>query len=482
MTTPTTTALGLEHICSIDDIFQRHLLPYLTATALGRLECTSPTLRTQILQTSSGWKILCQRDFVVELQHQQQQQECLAPVYNTELQSFDELKACPTWKEAYKQWVAWQSWTHGGVKPKDLVKAIHLFCRLKVWLRQNNLQSVLRSFAPCLEQNVFARLKESRFPSGLLALYSVHGGQKQLRPRSPDSDFFAGLFGGYTCYNNFYSMRLMHANLFAAEEFRPREQDPIPVAMSPGNPRTYLFVMPPTHEDPEGSIAISNVLPIHGPSPSPRFQTVGHGGILSYLETYADRVEAGYYQPIPIIPGAPTSTGICLFPNAGPTVSCAVTRGIEVRASARWFPDLIDAGRENLNFGYSIRIRMVENADFETCQLVGRHWAFIDGNGTVRRVDGEGVIGKQPLFFRENNKSGYMDLGPAGDEERYPNSVFYYQSQSGPVAGTSVEDTHQSASVEGTFSFVPGSLEHPQGPMFHVTVENFPLSVSLPFY
>ena len=274
-------------------------------------------------------------------------------------------------------------------------------------------------------------------------------------------------------------MRLIHAHMFGDEERLPLDDDqkqPLMVAMSPGNPRTYLFVNS-THDDPEGSILFSHSGTIHGPIRP--HQIVGRGGILSYLETYVDRLQAGYYESIPIIPGAPTSTGICLFPNAGPTVSCVVTRGMEVRASARWFPD---GGHlsEGLNFGYSIRMRMVA-PEHETCQLVGRNWAFTDGNGNVRRVEGEGVIGKQPLFFRENHKSGFVDLGPAGDDERNPDSVFTYASQSGPVAGTSPEDT-KGASVEGTFSFVPGSIDNPTGPTFHVTVGKFPLSVSLPFY
>lgn len=466
--------LGLVHICSIDDIFQRHLLSYVSAADLGRLECTSQPLRDQIA-ASSGWKVLCQRDFTST-----ERQERLAPVYSTGHQSFEELTACSSWKETYQKWSIWQTWTHGSVRPDHLVQAVAIYRRLKVWLRQNTLENVLQSFSPCLEPRIFARLK-GHFPSSLLALYSVHGGQAPLLPRSPDTDFFAGLLGGYTCYNSFYSMRLLHAHMFGDEERLPLDNaDPKPllVAMSPGNPRTCLFVNP-THDDPEGSMVIADSATLYGPILP--HQIVGHGGILSYLQTYVERLEAGYYPAIPIVPATPTSIGISLFPDAGPAVSRAVTRGIEVRASARWFPDGRPV-REGLNFGYSIRIRMLAEApENETCQLVGRHWAFTDGDGNVRRVDGEGVIGKQPLFFRENDKSGFVDLGPAGDHDRNPDSVFYYQSQSGPVSGTSPDDT-KDASVEGTFSFVPGSIENPSGPMFHVRVEKFPLTISLPFY
>lgn len=463
----TTMVADLQHICSIDDIFQRHLLPYLTATDLARCEATGSSLQT-LLRAASAWKILCQRDFALSEEGVEEEEECLVPIYSPESRSFDRLEKGSDWKLAYEKWNFWRAWTHTGARPTDLIQAIRLWSRFKAWLQQHNLQNILDSLLPCATRQEFDLFSHKELPSSLVAFRSVHYGQAPLRARSPDTEFFAGIFGGYSCYDNFYSMRLLRTGTP-----QPDHQKYFLLGMSPGNPRMFLFLSP-KENDPEGSLIMSN-------SPEPfreqsTYAVVGTGGILSYFQTYIERLEAGIFEPAPIIPTMSTSRGISLFPNGGPMLSCAVTRGIEVRASARWFPDGRSAA---LNFGYSLRLRMVEGGG--TCQLVGRHWAFIDGNGSVRRVDGEGVIGKQPLFFRENGKSGFVDLGLAGDEERYPDTTFYYQSQSGPVAGTTLEDT-KNASVQGTFSFVPGSIESPTGPEFHVTVAPFPLGVSFPFY
>ena len=114
--------------------------------------------------------------------------------------------------------------------------------------------------------------------------------------------------------------------------------------------------------------------------------------------------------------------------------------------------------------------------------MVGRHWEFVDGYGDIRRVEGEGVIGKQPLLFlRKNGTMGYADLGPHGDGHTFEGAPFVYQSQTGPVRGTSLTSTGQ-ASISGTLSFVPGSIENPTGPLFHATVARFPLSTELPLY
>lgn len=473
----------LEHICCIDDIFERHLVHYFTATDVARLEATNKALRHQLLRAGSAggsgggggaWQILCQRDFV---------KECVAPVgthtndMGAQRQSFDKLESFSSYKLAYAKWRLWEKHTHKAAKASDMVRAVRVWDNFKNWLRQSNLDSVLNSLCPCPSSESFQELAAKNIPSSFAAFLSVHGGQMGLTPRSSNGDFFAGALGGYTCYNSFYSMRLVHVARLGAEALFPRPNVAI-VGLSPGNPRYYLHLNWNNLNDPEGSLVMSH----NGQSD----HVIARGGILSYFATFVDRLRNGMYSAGEILPDC---RSISLFPDAGDTVSCVVTQGIEVRASARWFPGNLVQEQQGggLNFGYSVRIRLVGDADDAfragtTCQLVGRHWHFTDGNGRVRHVDGEGVIGKQPLFFRDNNgNSGFVDLGPGGDGDRYPNKVFSYQSQSGPVAGTSQESTG-SASVQGTFSFVRGSIENAQGPIFHVAVGPFPLSISLPFY
>lgn len=46
-------------------------------------------------------------------------------------------------------------------------------------------------------------------------------------------------------------------------------------------------------------------------------------------------------------------------------------------------------------FGYFVRI---ENNSFEDVQLLRRHWFIQDGDGQAREVEGDGVIGIQPII------------------------------------------------------------------------------------
>jgi len=46
-------------------------------------------------------------------------------------------------------------------------------------------------------------------------------------------------------------------------------------------------------------------------------------------------------------------------------------------------------------FAYSVRI---ENHRIERVQLLRRHWYIRDGAGNLREVEGEGVVGQQPII------------------------------------------------------------------------------------
>jgi len=46
---------------------------------------------------------------------------------------------------------------------------------------------------------------------------------------------------------------------------------------------------------------------------------------------------------------------------------------------------------------FAYRINIQNNNDF-TVQLLRRHWHILDSNGMLREVEGDGVIGKQPVL------------------------------------------------------------------------------------
>ncbi len=46
-------------------------------------------------------------------------------------------------------------------------------------------------------------------------------------------------------------------------------------------------------------------------------------------------------------------------------------------------------------WGYQVQI---ENNGSDTVQLQRRHWVITDGNGKIHEVEGEGVVGEQPVL------------------------------------------------------------------------------------
>jgi ApaG protein len=73
----------------------------------------------------------------------------------------------------------------------------------------------------------------------------------------------------------------------------------------------------------------------------------------------------------------------------------AMTDGITVRVAVNFLPEQsrIEAGK--WFWVYHIRI---ENDSAHSVQLLRRHWRITDGTGAVDMIDGEGVVGEQPVL------------------------------------------------------------------------------------
>ena len=73
----------------------------------------------------------------------------------------------------------------------------------------------------------------------------------------------------------------------------------------------------------------------------------------------------------------------------------AMTNGITVRVAVNFLPEQsrIEAGK--WFWVYHIRI---ENNSKQAVQLLTRHWKITDGRGMVNLIDGDGVVGEQPLI------------------------------------------------------------------------------------
>lgn len=73
----------------------------------------------------------------------------------------------------------------------------------------------------------------------------------------------------------------------------------------------------------------------------------------------------------------------------------ATTHDVTVRVSVNYLPEQSRPEAGKWFWVYHIRI---ENNSDETIQLATRHWRITDARGMVNHVDGEGVVGEQPLL------------------------------------------------------------------------------------
>jgi ApaG protein len=73
----------------------------------------------------------------------------------------------------------------------------------------------------------------------------------------------------------------------------------------------------------------------------------------------------------------------------------AISEGITVRVAVNFLPEQsrVEAGK--WFWVYHIRI---ENGSDRTVQLLTRHWRITDGRGMINLVEGDGVVGEQPVL------------------------------------------------------------------------------------
>ena len=71
------------------------------------------------------------------------------------------------------------------------------------------------------------------------------------------------------------------------------------------------------------------------------------------------------------------------------------TMGIKISVSPLFQPAYSNPEEGKFVFSYTI---LIENLGSETVQLLRRHWIISDANNVKREVEGEGVIGKQPIL------------------------------------------------------------------------------------
>lgn len=118
------------------------------------------------------------------------------------------------------------------------------------------------------------------------------------------------------------------------------------------------------------------------------------------------------------------------------------TDGVTVRVSVTFLPEQSDVDGSRWFWAYHVRI---ENHRETAVQLLTRHWRISDARGGLHHVDGEGVIGEQPI----------IQPGKAHDY----------------VSGCPLNTPN--GAMEGHFTMI-GSPE--ESPSFEVQIPKFPLT------
>ncbi|RFM25882.1 Co2+/Mg2+ efflux protein ApaG [Deminuibacter soli] len=72
-----------------------------------------------------------------------------------------------------------------------------------------------------------------------------------------------------------------------------------------------------------------------------------------------------------------------------------ISEGVEISVETFYQADYSNPANNEFMFAYRITI---ENHNNFTVQLLRRHWFIYDSNGQNREVEGEGVVGVQPVL------------------------------------------------------------------------------------
>ena len=72
-----------------------------------------------------------------------------------------------------------------------------------------------------------------------------------------------------------------------------------------------------------------------------------------------------------------------------------ITKGVKVSVETTYQPEYASPAQYHYVFTYKIKI---ENCSEYTVQLQRRQWTIYDSNGSIREIEGKGVIGQQPIL------------------------------------------------------------------------------------
>ncbi|XP_076904065.1 F-box protein SKIP16-like [Bidens hawaiensis] len=373
---------------------------------------------------------------------------------------------CPNFKAAYGAWR--QAY---GMYPWPLVKRVkNVWDRIRAWLTANfpEVLPTLRKGASEAELNELEKSLKVKLPLPTRVLYRFCDGQNPCCDIDESSETIAGnlcgLIGGYSYYHFLVNVYLLPLSVIINETRditrRVKFTRPKYIVMAASYYTEKMFFL--DCEVGQLYVGTKNLLRTREMMPCVPNELITSvhdsrnalqkDAMLLWLEEHVRRLENGIIK----LREEENIRSISLFHEQPPVCSEATTCGVQVRASAVFIPefsDLMDEARKYM-FAYSIRMSLkpegcfVHGMKFDSCQLYWRHWIIKSGDDVVADPNGEGVIGQYPL------------LRPGQKE-------FVYESCTTCPASP--------GSIEGYFTFIPGSLTESKGAPFEVEVPRFPL-------
>jgi ApaG protein len=73
-----------------------------------------------------------------------------------------------------------------------------------------------------------------------------------------------------------------------------------------------------------------------------------------------------------------------------------ITKGVKITVRTNFQPGYSRPEMNHFLFTYKI---LIENRSEYSVQLLRRHWYIFDSNGEHREVEGDGVVGQQPVLM-----------------------------------------------------------------------------------
>ena len=77
-----------------------------------------------------------------------------------------------------------------------------------------------------------------------------------------------------------------------------------------------------------------------------------------------------------------------------------VTQGIRISVIPLYLPEQSSLEAHNFAFSYTV---LITNERADTVQLISRHWYVFSGGELLTEVEGEGVVGAQPILKPEES-------------------------------------------------------------------------------